>query len=111
MLALEPLDFRHLCWSSSTTGIYLNDQPNATELIRSFVSSQGLRDKPLYLLGTSSGGTLALKLAAALAKEAEARDRAQRDRQGAGQEAAADEAQEWLPRISGVISGVRGPGT
>ncbi|KAL4853672.1 hypothetical protein ACK3TF_005391 [Chlorella vulgaris] len=105
MLALEPSDFRHLCWSSSTTGIYLNDQPNATELIRSFVSSQGLRDKPLYLLGTSSGGTLALKLAAALAKEAEARDRAQQDRQEAGQEAAAaDEEQEWLPRISGVIS-------
>ena len=166
VLALDPLDFRHLCWSSSDRGGWGvreggaprpppssppwrrrrshraarpcrngtgqavwgmrrgqasqrpdsrgavlgrsglragsgrlkhagNDQPTVRLLLREFLTAQGLKEKPLLLLGVSSGGTLALKLAVALEKEAEAA--------GEG---------EWVPRASGVISGEhpgRGP--
>jgi hypothetical protein len=71
------------------------------EMIRLFIGAQGLADRPILLLGVSSGGTLALKLAAALEQEAERRAAA------AEEGGAAEEGQEWMPRVSGIIVGAR----
>lgn len=62
--------------------------PQVIATVSRFLKGHGLADKPLYLWGASSGGTLALKLPAALmVKQREAKD------------------EEFVPRVSGIISG------
>jgi alpha-beta hydrolase superfamily lysophospholipase len=56
--------------------------------VSKFLKDHGLTDKPLYLWGASSGGTLALKLPAALmVRQREAKEG------------------EYVPKVSGIISG------
>ena len=45
------------CWSAK------DDFPSLVEVLRAFVKSQpGLKDKPIYAMGASSGGSVALRL-------------------------------------------------
>ncbi|KAL4437067.1 hypothetical protein ABPG75_004206 [Micractinium tetrahymenae] len=61
LLAMEPQDNRHLCWSSSEQGYFVDDRSKVVMTITKFLIEQGLTQLPVYLLGTSSGGTMVLK--------------------------------------------------
>jgi hypothetical protein len=58
ILVLTPNDTRTLCWS--TKG---DDPGHLTAIIASFQATNGLMGKPLYPLGASSGGGLAVRFA------------------------------------------------
>ena len=56
VLVLTPQDTKTLCWSSK------RDLKDALEIVEHFLAANALMSKPLYTLGASSGGGLALAL-------------------------------------------------
>lgn len=62
ILVLTPNDTRTLCWSAKG-----DDPAHIAALITGFQKANGLAGKPLYLLGASSGGGLAVRFASSKA--------------------------------------------
>ena len=61
-----PVDLAYpgqLCWSAK------DDGPTITSILEGFVAKHGLAKKPVYVLGASSGGSVAQKLSAMLASK------------------------------------------
>ncbi|KAL4424442.1 hypothetical protein ABPG77_006380 [Micractinium sp. CCAP 211/92] len=96
LLAMDPQDNRHLCWSSSKQGLYVDDRPMVVATITQFLTEQGLTHLPVYLLGTSSGGTMALKLMQTLQELA--------SKSGVDLSKAPKEGDPFVLRIAGIIS-------
>lgn len=71
VLAMNPQDKRWGCWSSTDRGVFKNDQPVVIAAITRFLLTHNLTDKPVYVLGTSSGGTMALKIMQSIGEQAE----------------------------------------
>ena len=57
-IALSPRDAQDSCWSGKV------DFPDAGSVLERFMSTHGLLNKPLYTMGASSGGQIALNMQA-----------------------------------------------
>ncbi|KAL4442061.1 hypothetical protein ABPG77_011322 [Micractinium sp. CCAP 211/92] len=90
---------RTACWSSG--GYYRrNDQMQAMTLMADFVLGHGLDRKPMYLVGSSSGATFALKLPAYLHRFITA-DRWVCSSESSGREHCRDPYERWeLPSVA-----------